>query len=304
MVSVGLATPDLGLGERRHNPGGHETLAGVSGHAWRHEMELAQAQAWLGEGVLSLGSGAPPSASEMRDASSRSPHAEDQETPAPSHAGSRQLSGGHRARVVTDLGQDELAPWASRGDLIEEAMSQTAAAQRLSGGGFSPANVAQQVGAPSSPAFQQLPQPPLGLPLGAIERDVLVLSGPKGLADGVHESADDEAPAQRLRADLARRAGEELPVRIHIEGNEQAAAVWIGLSPQAAADVHGLQKVIAQWLSGRGYGPARWVCNGRPLAAPEEGEALPELSVQASAEDVGSESGALNTLHGDLGGKP
>jgi len=208
---------------------------------WRREMERAQADSWF-HGVLPR----------HRELASQHGQADRRADGKPGANAAEPLQGQRHVDATMRPFADAALP----GNRLE-AHEASAAAGRLVAGG---AAFVGQIATGARAFMAEMPVPDAA----AASR---FMAGPRPVASRESDSEPfDALPGSA--GDASARAAEDLPIRVHIEGDAEAATVWLGMNASVSAELAAAKDVIGRWLARTGYGPATWVCNGRVIDPP------------------------------------
>jgi hypothetical protein len=209
---------------------------------WRREMERAQADSWF-HGVLP----------QHQELASQHGQADRRAEGRPGANAAEPLQGQRHVdatmRVIADA--------ALSGNRPEAREASMAAGQSLVNGSVA---VVGQI-APGAKVFvTEVPVPDAATAGRFMARPL----------PGTSRESDSE-PFDALpgaTGDASASAAEDLPIRVHIEGDAEAATVWLGMNASVSAELAAAKDVIGRWLARTGYGPATWICNGRVIDPP------------------------------------
>lgn len=256
--------PTAATGQRNATPS--EQGDGGADLAWRREMERAQSDAWF-LGVL-------PTSTAAQQAAAKQPAAPNVRPAAAAHAA---MGGERMADKAQATGQRADPPSSTDRSRDRRVVAAPHSAQS------SPAKAGERrFGVPvgiqgaagvttlGDPVVQLQQSPDLALRLSSLKASHIA----EELPFEVHLGAPaDEAAAAEAEQHTASapRAG-RLPVRVHVEGDEQRSTVWLGVDAAVLAQLPDLALAVRRWLTRAGYGEPTWICNGQPLDAEQLGE--------------------------------
>lgn len=236
-----LPLPSAARAEASSNPATRETGDGHDLLAWQREMERAQARDWFHEALPA----------HAVEAAARRTGGDSIPAGRPAEAGS---TGRPRPAPSARMADEDRhvdaheAPFAPPRSTSADAMR-----PRTAFGAADPR-------ATTDASPEALTPPALGLTRAANVATPMT----QQVVQAHHPSSRQmTGPA----AEVERRI-DPLPIRVHLEGDEAAVTVWLGVDAKAAGELAPLQQAIGRWLLAAGYGATTWICNGKPVPAP------------------------------------
>lgn len=263
----GVPLPHAATGQRTATP--TDQNGGGADLAWRREMERAQSDAWF-LGVLPAPvRGQQPAAQQTAASTTRSATA--------THAALASDRTSTTAEVAwrgAKLQTSAARPLHHRAAVApgHSTHSSQPSAAKASERAFPAADGVHgaAVTAPGESVTQLQQSPDLALRLSSLKASHPAEESPFEVHLG---APGDEAAAAEADEHTAStpRAG-RLPVRVHVEGDDQRSTVWLGVDAAALAQLPDLAIAVRRWLTRAGYGEPTWICNGQPLDARQLGE--------------------------------